>query len=316
MNRLRSRTWLAPILIVLSSAAALTAWAQVKPSPDEANVRYGPHERNVLDLWRAESDRPSPLVIFIHGGGFLEGDKSHLDPDLLGRCLAAGISVAAINYRLSHQATYPAPMQDGARAVQYLRSRAGEWHLDPGRFAAKGSSAGAGISLWIGFKDDLADPTSTDPVARQSSRLSCVAVVGAQSSYDPRVIKSLIGGRAHEHPALKPFYGLEDDEIESEGAYAMYEVASPINSVSPGDPGIYLYYEESRQPLPPDSPPGLGIHHPRFGDLLKEKLDPLGIECVLRHRDDDAGRTDPRSRMNGEMVDFFLKVFQVPSVIE
>jgi acetyl esterase/lipase len=59
-------------------------------------------------------------------------------------------------------------MHDGARAVQYLRSRAKEWNLDPARVAATGGSAGAGISLWLAFHADLADPKSKDPVARQS----------------------------------------------------------------------------------------------------------------------------------------------------
>src|SRR5262244_2887446 len=88
--------------------------------PDVANTSYGPHERNVLDLWKASSERPTPLVIFIHGGGFTQGDKSGVSPFLLDACLKEGISVASINYRYSTQAPYPAPMMDSARAVQFL----------------------------------------------------------------------------------------------------------------------------------------------------------------------------------------------------
>src|SRR5438094_3939934 len=69
--------------------------AGAKPKPDVQNAKYGPHERNVIDLWKAKSDRPTPLVVFIHGGGFRQGDKSQLAPGLLSRCLDAGISVAA-----------------------------------------------------------------------------------------------------------------------------------------------------------------------------------------------------------------------------
>ena len=46
-----------------------------KPKPDLADFKYGPHERNVLDLWKAKSDQPTPLVVFIHGGGFRGGSK-------------------------------------------------------------------------------------------------------------------------------------------------------------------------------------------------------------------------------------------------
>ncbi|MGH9657630.1 MAG: alpha/beta hydrolase, partial [Bryobacteraceae bacterium] len=140
------------ISLCLVLACALPAQ---KRAPDVAATSYGPHERNVLDLWKADSPRPSPLVVFIHGGGFRAGSKENLAAPFLNLCLEAGISVAAINYRYSSQAPYPGPMQDGVRAVQYLRHRAKEWNLDAKRFGATGGSAGAGISLWIGFHDDL-----------------------------------------------------------------------------------------------------------------------------------------------------------------
>jgi acetyl esterase len=280
-----------------------------KPPPDLVAVKYGPHERNVLDLWKAKSEKPTPLVIFIHGGGFRGGDKSNINPILLRHCLESGISVAALNYRLSQHAPFPAPMHDSARAVQLLRARAKEWNLDPTRFGATGGSAGAGISLWLGFHDDLADPKSADPVARQSTRLTCMAVFGAQSSYDPRFIKKVIGGRAHEHPALLPFYGIKADEIDSPRAYRLYEEASPLTHVSAGDAPVWMFYNEPKGPLPEDAKPGQGIHHPRFGEALKEKLDPLKIECVLRHSDDYKGRG--AEVVQREAVDFFRRHFKL-----
>src|SRR5437016_13951716 len=131
--------------------------------PDVANARYGPHERNVLDLWKAKTDRPDPIVVFIHGGGFTAGDKSGVPQPMLSQCLEAGISVATINYRYSTIAPYPAPMEDGARAVQYIRLHAKKWNINPKAMACSGGSAGAGISLWIGFHDDMAKPSSDDP---------------------------------------------------------------------------------------------------------------------------------------------------------
>jgi acetyl esterase/lipase len=276
-----------------------------------ADARNGSHERNVLDLWKATTSGPAPLVVFIHGGGFRGGDKSNLAPGLLARCREAGLAVAAINYRLSQHAPFPAPMLDSARALQFLRSKAANWHLDPKRVAATGGSAGAGISLWIGFHDDLADPASADPVARQSTRLTCMAVQGAQSSYDPRWIKQVVGGRAHEHPALQAFYGLKSDELDTPRAHKLYEEAAPINYVTPDDPPVFLYYSEPKDPLPPDAGPGVGIHHPRFGVALKEKLDPLKIECVLRHRDDYANERSPTDALHREMVAFFKKHFGI-----
>jgi BD-FAE protein len=273
----------------VESAAAQQAkakkQAEVKPAPDMANVAYGPHERNVMDVWKAKSEQPTPLLVFIHGGGFRGGSKEAVQPYLLSGCLASGISVISINYRLSPEVHFPAHYMDSARAIRFARSKAKEWNLDPNRVAASGGSAGAGTSLWIGFHDDMANPTSADPVLRESTRLSCMVVFGAQSTYDPRVIKTLVGGRAHEHEALPGFFGLMPDEFETEKAYKRYEGASAINYLTRDDPPVYAYYNEPRM-LPADPRPGQGIHSIKFGTYLKEKMDALGIECVVRHEDE------------------------------
>ncbi len=278
--RFRRAAFLAASL--LGAITLAEAQNRFSRQPDFTNVSYGPHERNVLDLWKAKADRPAPLLIFIHGGGFHGGDKANLSPVLLDLLLESGISVAAINYRLTQQAAYPAPMLDGARAVQYLRWRAREWNLDPNAFGATGGSAGAGMSLWIGFHDDMADPRDADPVKRQSTRLSAMGVMGAQTSYDPRVIAKLIGEPAARHPALEPFYGLKGEEWKTEQAYRLFEDASPVTHLTRDDPPVLLIYTEPDQPLPPDAKPGAGIHHPRFGYHLKERMDKLGIECTVR----------------------------------
>ncbi|MCX7887531.1 MAG: alpha/beta hydrolase, partial [Verrucomicrobiae bacterium] len=198
-------------------ASRLTA--PPKPKPDLANVRYGPHERNVLDLWKAKSQNPTPLVVFIHGGGFHRGSKEGIPPRLLDGCLKVGISVMAINYRLSPEVAFPAHYLDCARAIQFARLHAKDWNIDPKRIGATGGSAGAGTSLWIGFHDDMADPSNSDPLLRQSTRLHCIAVSGAQSTYDPRTIRQWIGDAAAKHPALQGFYGLKADELDTAKAH-------------------------------------------------------------------------------------------------
>jgi acetyl esterase/lipase len=295
---------------------SLRHFEPLKPRPDLVNIRYGPHERNVVDLWIGRP-KPgalparTPLVVFFHGGGFRSGDKSSVPAWLIDRCLDEGISVASANYRLSQTAPYPAPMRDGARTIQFLRFRAAELNIDAGRIAAAGSSAGAGIALWVGFHDDLADPKSADPVARQSSRVLCLGVDGAQTSYDPRFIKDLIGGRASEHPALSAFYGItEGAPVDAPGALELFAQASPVNHVSAGDPPAILFYSEPDAPLPADARPGQGIHHPRFGRALKQKLEPLGIECILRHRGDFPAGDDYSEDMCREMTAFFVRHFR------
>lgn len=285
---------------LLSSACAQNSSVRAaKAKPDLANVHYGPHARNVLDLWKAPSQTPTPFVVYIHGGGFRGGSKESLSPGLLRGLLAAGISVLAINYRLSPEVTFPSHYMDSARAIQYARSKAREWNLDPRRMGATGSSAGAGTSLWIGFHDEMADPKSQDAVLRESTRLTCMAVQGAQSSYDPRVIREWVGDSAARHPALEGFFGVGPDEQESPRAHRLFEAASPITHLTRDDPPVYAFYSESRV-IPPNARPGQGIHHINFGLELKKKMDALGIECTVRHRDEGA-------RQEPEMISFFTR---------
>lgn len=270
-------------------------------APTHANLRYGEHERNVVDLWIAESDAPTPLVVYFHGGGFRGGDKRSLNPDLLARLLAAGISVAAANYRLTDTAPFPAPMHDAGRAVQYLRRHADRYGLDPARVGATGGSAGAGISLWLAFHGDLARPEDDDPTARESTRLSCAVVFGGQSTYDPRVIRKLFD-TTKMHPALAPFYGMEDaSEVDDPRYIPLYEEASPITHLSADDPPVYLFYPQANEPLAPDSSGQQHIHHPIFGFHLTERAQAVGVECTLRLREDVGGRAP-----TDEFVAFFL----------
>ncbi|MHC4780852.1 MAG: EF-hand domain-containing protein, partial [Planctomycetota bacterium] len=66
------------------------------PEPSHADVIYGPHKRNRLDLWIAPGEKPRPLVIYYHGGGFRGGDKRTLNGALLEKLLDLGITVAAV----------------------------------------------------------------------------------------------------------------------------------------------------------------------------------------------------------------------------
>ena len=284
------------------------AWAQRgrtrseggKRKPDLVNEHYGPHQRHVLDLWKAQADKPTPLVVYIHGGGFHAGSKETIPGDLLTSLLDRGISVMAINYRFSPEVTMPAHYLDCARAIQFARQQAADWNIDPRRIGATGGSAGAGTSLWIGFHDDLAKRDSDDPVLRQSTRLQCMAVFGAQSTYDPRQIREWVGDAAARHPALQGFYGLKQDELETPAAYEKYKQASPLTHLTRDDPPVYAFYNEPRGPLPENAVAGQGIHHINFGIKLQERMDPLGIPCTIRHADEGKNVVE-------EVTEFFVE---------
>lgn len=308
------------------SLAVCTSLAQTQPKkpedprkpiqyahpPDLADVPYGPHQRNKFDFWKAKSDKPTPLAIYYHPGGFSLGDKTGIPTAFLEACLKKGISVATANYRYSFQAHYPAPFDDSARALQFLRLHAKEYNIDPKKVAANGASAGAGISMWLGFKDDMADPKSDDPVLRQSTRLTVLAAVDGQCSYDPRLIAKLIDedtARLITRMALWQLFGLDknEDPFKAERAFPLFEDSSAINHLKAGAPPAFLYYHAPLTPLPIKVQAD-AVHNIRFGLAVKERMDKLGIECVVRDPTQYPG-ADRAQQLNRDIVEFFLKYF-------
>src|SRR5207248_2779879 len=141
----------------------------------------------------------------------------------------------------------------------------------PKRIAATGGSAGAGLSLWLGFHDDLADPASADPVLRQSSRLTCASVFNGQTSYDPRFIRDLFPGTdTYKHPALAQLFGVDLNKLDDlpKEKYKLFEEVSPITHLTTGDAPAQLVY--AGKPDARVTSQGVGIHHPKFGQVLKE----------------------------------------------
>src|SRR3954469_2987794 len=80
---------------------------QALPKPDIADGKYGEFAANTFDLWKARSSKPTPLVVYIHGGGLAHGDKSGISANQLNEMLKAGLTVMAINYRLTGEAVFP-----------------------------------------------------------------------------------------------------------------------------------------------------------------------------------------------------------------
>lgn len=255
------------------------------PEPTVAGVRYGDHERHILDFWKAESSTPTPLVFVIHGGGWQGGSKERAQRFAdVAALLKAGISVTALNYRYVRQGVeagikppVKAPLHDAARALQFVRSNANEWNIDKERIGAAGGSAGACSSLWLAFHDDLAVPKSDDPVARESTRLWCAAVIGAQTTLDPKQMKqwtpnSRYGGHAFGLAAFPKFLAERNNILPWIAEF------SPYALVTKDDPPVYLIYS---------APPGLGenqrdpTHTSNFGVKLQEHCGAIGVNCEL-----------------------------------
>src|SRR5262245_15707575 len=245
-------------------------------------VPYGTHPRQVLDFYQAKSDKPTPVVLYIHGGGWRGGDKKTNPQAFLDK----GISVVAINYRYVQNGVedkveppVKAPLEDAARALQFVRSKAKEWNIDKKRIGATGGSAGGCSSLWLAFHDDMADTKSKDPIARESTRLYCAAVNGAQTSLDPKELREWMPNYTYGAHAfgLPNFKSLSENR---EKVLKWIKEYSPIEHVSKDDPPIGLFYGGEKDPKIGDSPKD-PTHSAILGIKLAEKLKSVGVDVVL-----------------------------------
>ena len=243
----------------------------------------------------AEAADPCPVVLTFQAGEFRTG-RARLQPPVAPRpepplaqsqetgeplrvkkeimgLLAAGITVIAPAHRMPHTDPAPAQFQDAARALQFVRSKAADWNLDKDRIAATGASSGACLSLWLGCHDDMAKPRAKDPLARESTRLRCVAANSVVTSIDPRFIRDLMPG-SDAYRQFEQLFDYEAGELDHlpESRYRLMEELSPINHVDRDTPPTLLRYDRGL-----DAP--YGIHHPLFGTAFKEQMDAVGARC-------------------------------------
>ena len=291
-------------VVTLTALFLLGPVVRAEDPKELLNVPYGKHPRQVLDFYKATSDKPTPVVLYIHGGGWRNGDKK-MNPKAF---LDKGISVVAINYRFVQQAVeekvvppVKAPLEDAARALQFVRSKAAAWNIDKKRIGATGGSAGGCSSLWLAFHDDMADPGSSDPVARESTRLYCAAVNGAQTSLDPREVREWMPNYSYGAHAfgLPNFQSLADNR---EKVLKWIKEYSPIEFVSKDDPPIGLFYTGDKDAKVGDSPHD-PTHSPILGIKLEEKLHSTGVDVVLVY----PGRLNEKYKNSAEYLIDHLK---------
>lgn len=184
------------LLFLLSAIAPLLA---AEPQRD---VKYDTkHERNVLDFWPAlKKDKPAPVMVWFHGGGFRNGDKRSIErrgAATLKTYREAGYAVVSCNYPfLADDMDYRDIVVHCARAVQFIRSKSKDWNINPDQLCCGGVSAGALISQFLGYHDDFADQKSKDLVSRQSSKPSVVLGIMQPIGTDDFAIRYMDKGEA------------------------------------------------------------------------------------------------------------------------
>jgi carboxylesterase type B len=273
------------------------------------NEQYGDHPRNTFDIWLAESKTPTPLVIYIHGGGFTGGDKSkYFESEDLVRFLDAGVSVATINYRFMTEAPFgiKACFNDAKRCLQYIRYNAEKYNIDKTRIACSGGSAGAGTALWLAFHDDMADPENFDPVLHESTRLTCAGAFATQSTYDifqwEKTIGIPISDTTDQLKAIATAFGMKSlNRDELFGQQRIRQELDFLGRMDKNDPPIFVF-NKHKDGIPVNEDEL--NHHPLHAKAIKEKADSVGLEAIIYAP--EIGIVDPSGK---DLVVFFLEKF-------
>jgi acetyl esterase/lipase len=266
-------------LLLGSGSAALAAAS----APTIADVAYGADPAQKFDVWAPpHASGPLPAVVIFHGGGFAKGDRNPPPIGPIAHFTAGGFVVVNASYRLTPHAIFPAQMLDGARVVQWIRLHHADYGIDPNHIALMGSSAGAGIALWVALHKDLANPEAPDPVGRESTRIFAVVTANAQATYDAATIESIFHTRQIGQ-FMADFYGVRSPaELWDPKMKRVEEEASPVTYIHAGEPPILAFYNRDDDGLPPsDTPRGSYVHNPAQGHYLVKVAEERGAKIVM-----------------------------------
>lgn len=255
------------------------------------DVAYGTDPKQKFDIVLPNSAMPTPLIIHIHGGGFVGGNKTISNSPELQKTVTGGVAYASLNYRLLEMGDKEGvikPMTDCKRALQFIRYHAAELNIDPTRVALTGNSAGAGTSLWIGLHDDMAG--NGDAVDKMSTRVLAIAPQATQATYDVQKWETVVfleyGLKLMDsvtalgmEQTLANFYGMDTiDQFDSPEILAYRAKVDMFALMSADDPPIYVH-----NPLAGTGAPksvGELYHHGAHAKAVKAKGTEAGISVT------------------------------------
>jgi acetyl esterase/lipase len=249
-----------------------------------------------LDLYyRPQAEKPVPVVIWIHGGGWRKGSKSGAGPAI--ECLQHGYAVASVEYRLSGEAIFPAAIEDCKAAVSFLRLHAKKYNLDPDRFGVWGSSAGGHLVALLGTTSDV-DDFDTHPVTGQAdARVQAVCNwFGPTDFLRMNDFPSTIDHDRADSPESK-FIGGPIQQNQ-----AKVRQANPITYVSPSDPPMLLVHGDQDALVAFNQ-----------SELLHQALTAAGVDSTLEKvSGGDHGfrrGTPSRAELVRRSIEFFDRIF-------
>lgn len=264
-----------PLILILFLVAATLVLAQRQGSAEAPKVPEGVtvhrdvayvtdgHERQKLDLYVPDTGENVPLIIWVHGGAWRGGDKTHY---VRMEYLKTGYAGASLNYRLSQHAIFPAQIEDMKAAVRWLRANAETYRLDPNRFAAWGSSAGGHLVAMLGTTGDVAEFEVGENL-KVSSRVQAVVDYFGPTDFLQMDAQSLPDGLVHDAPDSPESQLVGGPIQEHKDRVAS---ANPITYVSKDDSPILIIHGDQDKLVP---------YHQSV--LLKDALEAAGVPVTF-----------------------------------
>ena len=243
------------LILILFIVVAISVLAQRRGAAEAMKVPEGVtvyrdlayvtdgHERQKLDLYVPETGENLPLIIWIHGGAWRGGDKTHYMPI---EYLKAGYAGASLNYRLSQHAIFPAQIEDVKAAVRWLRANAETYRLDPNRFAAWGSSAGGHLVAMLGTAGDVKEFEVGENL-EVSSRVQAVVDYFGPTDFLQMDAHRLPNGLVHDVPDSPESQLVGEPIQEHQDRVAR---ANPVTYVSKDAPPFLIVHGD-KDPLVP-----------------------------------------------------------------
>ncbi len=214
-----------------------------------------------LDLFTPKNvDGPTPAIVVVHGGGWLNGDKTKFRAMAIALA-SRGYITAAIEYRLGGEALFPAGIQDCNAAVRYLRAHAKELQIDSQRIGAVGGSAGGHLVGLMATAPHVAEFQGTGGNQEQSSELQSAIVLAGPLELATGSVADKSRKDPENSNANKWFGKTIDEDLE------LYKRASPLRHVSRATPPILFMAGE--------------FDYPERNEATRERLRALGIETGI-----------------------------------
>jgi acetyl esterase/lipase len=251
-------------LVVLLSMTATQSIAQrvpegVRDIQDLEYAKIGAKSLRLDLLLPRTSDKPAPLVVWVHGGAWMGGDKSQCPVRPL---VTSGFAVASINYRLSQEAKFPAQIFDCKGAVRWLRAHTKEYGFDPGNIGAWGPSAGGHLVALLGTSGAVKElEGDVGGNLDQSSKVQAVIdFFGPTDFLRMRGHKSNLDHDAPDSPEAKLIGGAVHDNPEKA------RKADPIQYITKDDPPFLIMHGDQDMIVPVNQ-----------SELLYEALKKTGV---------------------------------------